>query len=186
MASSEPYIGSIDLWPLTWATSEYVMCNGQLLTIQQYSPLFALIGITFGGNGSTNFAVPNMQGRVPIGAGTSPVSGKLYKVGDVGGSETFSLGLTNLPAHTHTAAGTVTPKAGTGKIVLTSDPTAAFAGQTASTTPVYTTTNNVTMGESPVTITVAPAGSNAPFYSMPPYLALNYIIAVMGLFPTRP
>jgi microcystin-dependent protein len=186
MACSEPYISSIELWPLTWATQEYVLCNGQLLTIQQYSPLFALIGKTFGGNGTTNFAVPNMQGRVPIGAGTSPVSGNVYNIGDVGGSETVTLTQANLPAHTHTAAGTVTPKAGTGKVALVSDPTNAFPGQTASTTQVYTASNNANMGQSPVTVTVGVTGSSAPFYALPPFLALNYIIAVMGLFPTRP
>jgi len=182
MASVENYLASVDLWPMNWAPQGWANCTGTLLAISQYSALFALIGTTFGGNGVQTFGLPNMQGSVPIGIGVSP-TGTVYNIGQVGGQEHVTLSISQMPSHTHVAAGTVNPKAGTGKLTLSGDPTNNFPAQ--STTTVYSSANNVTMGQSPVAVTVQPVGNSLPVNILPPYVALNYIIALTGIFPTR-
>jgi microcystin-dependent protein len=198
MPASDPIIGSVDLWPVSWAPVDWVICNGALLPINQYAALFSLLGTTFGGNGSTTFGIPNLQGRVAVGAGTSP-SGTQYALGAVGGAE--SVTAAQMPAHTHGATltppvytGTVTPKAGTGKITLVNDPTGNYPGQTTGSTTIYTSANNVNMGSSPVSLNTSPpgsvtvqsTGSASPMRILPPYQVLNYIIALNGIYPQRP
>lgn len=208
MASPEPYIGSVDLWAMNWAPQYYANCNGALLPISQYTPLFSLLGTNFGGNGQTTFGLPNMQGRIPIGMGVSP-QGTQYILGEVGGAESVTLNSTQMPAHIHAttytapsfsaaASGSFSPKAGTGKITLSSDPTNNYPGQTASTNQIYTSANNASMGSNSVNVTVTlnqtspgsvvvqPAGGNLPFSIIPPFQVLNYIIALQGIFPPRP
>lgn len=190
MASNEPFMSSVDLWPLDWAPVNWAPCNGALLSIAEYSALFALLGTRYGGNGTTNFALPDLRGRVPVGMGQGPGTSS-YMLGQTGGAEDSSFRMTadQMPSHTHAASGTVSPGSATstGKGASTSQsPTGNYCGTAG--TPIYGTPANEQMAESPVTVTVQPAGSSqpTPVNVMQPYIVLNYIIALLGTFPSRP
>ena len=182
-AGSDPLMGSVDLWAPNFAPRDWALCAGQLFSIAQYSALFALLGTTYGGDGKTTFALPDMRGRIPIGVGNGPGLSD-YILGQKSGSENVTLTLAQMPMHTHPATGTVTPSAGTGKITLSNDPTSNYMGQTPSTN-VYTSSNNAAMGSSPLNIQIGLSGSGQPFNILQPYLCLNYIICISGVFPSR-
>jgi microcystin-dependent protein len=150
------------------------MCQGQLLSIASNTALFSLLGTTFGGNGQTTFGLPDMRSRVPVGmgqgAGLSP-----YVQGQMGGTETVTLNTNQIPAHQHG----VTPPAKNGAGDDTNPGGNKFMA-TAS-TDLYATSNNVTMG----TFATGLTGGNQPFSIVQPYLAMNYIIALEGIFPSR-
>lgn len=97
----DPMIGMIFMVPWNWAPLNYQLCQGQLLTVQQYEALYSLMGFVFGGNGSSNFNLPNLQGRTPIGTGT--LNASLYTLGNVGGAQTTTLTQAQMPAHVHGA-----------------------------------------------------------------------------------
>jgi microcystin-dependent protein len=206
------YLGSIEIWAMNWAPVGFAVCNGQLLPISQYNAMFALLGTYFGGNGQTNFGLPDLCGRVPIGFGQSqqPVNPPLtnHAFAEKGGTEANTLTLSQMPSHNHTAVmtaptytaaisgGAVTPKAKTGPGTLVTSPAGAVSGT--STTNLYSTTSNASMLPADVTLTIAvtnaqngtvtvgPNGSNYPVNNMMPYLAINYIIQMEGIFPSRP
>jgi microcystin-dependent protein len=114
----DPILAQIMLWPVSWVPEGWLACNGQLLSVQQYAALYSLIGITYGGDGQNNFALPNLNGRVPVG-----VDGATFLFGKTGGSATsnvvingtatgaFTLNANQLPAHTHTVGGATVPVA---------------------------------------------------------------------------
>ena len=183
MASAEPLMSSVELWPINFAPRGWAYCSGQLLPIAQNSALFSLIGTTYGGDGRTTFGLPDMQGRVPIGAGNGAGLSP-YVLGQRGGSEIQTLTVAQMPIHNHTAKGTVTPLAGTGKISLGNDPTSNYMGATPATN-IYTSANNAAMGSSPVTVTVDNNGGSQPISIIRHYICLSYIIALVGIFPSR-
>lgn len=189
MASDTPYIASVDLWPLDWAPRNWAPCNGALLPVASYQALFSLLGNRFGGDARTNFALPDLRGRVPVGMGQRP-GGPQYVVGQTGGAENsfFNMTADQMPAHAHAASGTVKPGSATstGKGASTSQsPSGNYCGTAG--TPIYGTPANEQMAESPVTVTVESAGGSqpTPVNVLQPYLALNYIIALEGLYPPR-
>ena len=186
MASTEPFISSVELWPLNWAPQNWAACNGQLLPINQYTALYSLLGTVYGGNGQTNFALPDLRGRVPVGMGQSPGTSN-YTLGQSGGTETVALNSNQMPQHTHSASGTVNPAAAAGgRGSSTSvDPTNNFSGTAPTTAPVYGTPATAQMGQSPVAVTGQQAGGGQPFGILQPYLTLNYIIALEGIYPSR-
>jgi microcystin-dependent protein len=215
MASDSQLMSSVDLWPLSWAPMGWMLCNGQTLAISSYSALFALIGITFGGNGTSNFNLPDLRGRVPVGAGIAG-SGTNYAIGVTGGVEQVTLTAAQAPAvpHIHpatsvdpnftgNATGTVTPGANDGSrgAVPSNSPTNSYPATMPSGTNNYATPANTHMGSTPLTITVnitksspgsVTVGANVqtapatPHENRMPYMPLNYIIAVEGIFPSRP
>lgn len=178
---SDQYLGEIRLVGFNFAPVGWAMCDGQLLSIAQNTALFALLGTTYGGNGVSTFALPNLQSRVAVGmgqgAGLSP-----YTIGQTGGTENTSLSLSNLPAHTHpllgsTATGTQSSPAG-----------AAIAQINAGTAREP----QIALGYSPGTPSstmasgsIGSTGNGVPFNIVQPYLAMNYIIALQGIFPSR-
>jgi microcystin-dependent protein len=171
---SDPYIGEIRLVPFTFAPQGWAFCNGQLLNIAQYSALYAVIGIFYGGDGRTNFALPNLQGRVPIHQGQGPALSP-RTVGSTGGAQTATL--TDVPTHTHTALAA----SGSGP----TSPAGATWGSQAGRNPPPTYFNgnpNTTM--SPQAL-LAAGGGGAAHNNMQPYLTLNFVIALVGLFPSR-
>ncbi|XKH39010.1 phage tail protein [Azospirillum doebereinerae] len=115
-------IGMIFMVPWNWAPMNYQLCQGQLVTVQQYEALYSLMGFTFGGNGSSNFNLPNLQGRTPIGTGI--LNATQYTLGNAGGTQATTLSLTNMPAHTHSASftgtggGSGTPASASGSVTL--------------------------------------------------------------------
>jgi microcystin-dependent protein len=166
-----PYIGEILLVPFNFAPHNWAFCNGQLLPIIQNQALFSLLGTQFGGNGTTNFALPDLRGRSPIGAGQGPGLTP-YNVGETGGQETVTLTVNQLPAHDHPAFGSA------NQATMTNPSGAVWATQTRLT--IYSSTTDSThMAPSGLT------GGNQPHDNRAPYLTLNYIISLAGIFPTR-
>jgi microcystin-dependent protein len=169
----DPYLGQISIVSFGFAPKGWALCNGQLLPINQNQALFALLGTTYGGDGRVNFALPNLQGRAPVHVGPTIVQGQL------GGAASVTLTTDQMPAHTHNAQGTanqassMTPggnvlaeKPRRGKNVFGPQPT----GQDVQ--PLD--------GSS-----IASAGGSQPHNNMQPYLVLNYVIAMQGIFPSR-
>ncbi|QNN43775.1 phage tail protein [Pedobacter roseus] len=168
------FIGEIKLIGESFAPSGWALCNGQLLAIQSNSALYSILGTTYGGNGTTTFALPNLQGTVPVGAGNGPGLTPL-PLGEQYGTETVTLNVTNLPSHTHnvkavSANGTV------------STPTGNYFADKGRFDNDYTTNlPNVQMNP----LTVGVAGNSLPVPIMQPYMALYYVIALQGVFPAR-
>jgi microcystin-dependent protein len=170
---SDQFLGEIRIFPFNFAPTGWQQCNGQILAISQYSALFSLLGTNYGGNGTSNFALPNFQGSVPVhhgqGAGLSP-----YVVGQTGGSTTVTLLQNQAPTHGHTFSGD-----SSAKKELSNVTNAAPAG---SATPVYSTVApNVQMAAT----MLATAGGNLPHDNLQPYLVLNICIAMVGIYPSR-
>ena len=176
------YIGQINLFGFDFAPRFWAQCNGQLLAINQNQALFSLLGTNYGGNGSTTFALPDLRGRVPIsqgqGAGLSN-----YSIGQVAGAETVTLTTGQLPVHTHTLnATTATGSATTpGPTVMLATPVEAGVN-----TSLYVVPGTSTVNQAPMAAqSIGTAGGSQPHENMMPYQALNYIIALEGIFPSR-
>jgi microcystin-dependent protein len=169
---SEPFLGEIRPFPFNFAPRGWAMCDGQLLPINQNQALFSLLGTTYGGNGATTFALPDLRGRTPLHHGQGPGL-STYALGKRGGEERHVLTVNELPAHDHVLRGSKGPSE-------TSNPTNArpAAGGRYDTIPVANL-NQVSMAET------LKRGDNAPHNTLQPYLALNYCIALQGIFPSR-
>ncbi len=163
---AEQYISEIRLVAFNYPPKGWAFCNGQLLPINQYQALFSLIGTYYGGNGTTNFALPNLQGASPIHMGNG------FSLGNAGGQATVTLNTSELPAHTHTAEGVST--------IANLEPASGNAWAAATANP-YAPSSNVAMGPG----AVAQTGGSQPHNNMPPYLVMSYIIALQGIFPSR-
>ena len=168
---SEPFLGEIYLVPYTFAPRGYAFCAGQILPIAQNTALFSLLGTTFGGNGQTTFALPDLRSRVPVGVGQGPGLSNI-DLGQVGGSETATLTSNQLPAHSHLAS--ASGAAGTATRPANNVPAAGQA--------VYTgASDGSTLNPS----FIQSSGGSQPFGLRSPYLGINYIIALEGIFPSR-
>lgn len=165
----EVFIGTILLFGGNFAPRGWALCNGQLMSISQNSALFSILGTTYGGDGMQTFALPDLRGRLPLGWGAGP--GLTPRdLGEQGGTETTTLTLNNMPAHNHTIAAL---SAAADQTL----PTGHFlAGE-----KIYTSRVDTTLSPQAVSV----SGANQPFSSMPPFLALNYIIALEGIYPSR-
>jgi microcystin-dependent protein len=169
---SEPFIGQIQTFGFGFEPAGWARCNGQLLSIAEYTALFALIGTTYGGDGQITFALPDLRGRVALHQGTGP--GLTPRViGQTGGTETVTLNINQIPAHTHfvTANGTAGSK-------LEDVPNGNFLGPA----EIYSTSSTgAILNNQSVTV----AGSNQPHPNMQPYLTINWCICLEGIFPSR-
>ncbi|MDO7877406.1 tail fiber protein [Hymenobacter sp. ASUV-10] len=174
------YVGEIRIFAGNFAPENWVFCKGQLLAISEYDVLYSLIGTTYGGDGQTTFAVPNLQSRVVVGQGQS-VQGTSYPVGMAAGVEAVTVLAAQLPSHQHPVLNT-TITAITGGTGQTSPAGAFFGDQGAS---AYATTNSgQKLNASAVTGQSSPAGGGQPHSNIQPVLALNYIIALQGIYPS--
>jgi microcystin-dependent protein len=187
---TEPFIGEICIVGFNFAPRGYASTNGQLLSIAQNTALFSLLGTTYGGNGQTTFALPDTRGRVIIGAGQGPGISN-YVLGQVGGTETVTLTVSQMPAHTHPATTTVTVQArGVSTQGNADDPggntwaAKARGGQYSSAAPDVDMAAGAIVSSSAST-TVGSAGGNQPFSIVQPYVVLNPVIALQGIFPSR-
>jgi microcystin-dependent protein len=179
---SEQYLGEIRIASFNFAPNGWALCNGQLLSIQQNTALFALLGTFYGGNGTSTFALPNFQGRIPIhagvGDGLSP-----YVQGENGGTESVTLLLNQMPQHNHL----VNASSNFG----TSDaPSGNLLGSTnagTSNAPAAGQLDFVTTGpnSSMEATTISQTGGNQPHANLQPYLAVTFMIALVGIFPSR-
>ena len=172
--AQDQYIGEIRMFAGTFAPRGWAFCEGQLLSIAQYTALFSLLGTTYGGDGRTTFALPDLRGRVPMHPGQGPGL-SLRRLGEKGGVEQHTLTTQELPPHTHAlyADSSVGTSSGPGGLA----PARNAAG-----IPQYGPGSNVTLDASAVGTT----GGGQPHSIMQPYLAVNYIIALEGIFPSRP
>lgn len=183
----EELIGTIKLFAGNFAPRGYMLCNGQILSISQNTALFSILGTTYGGNGQTTFALPNLQGTVPIGVGTDR-GGTTYVEGQIGGSSTVTLTTQQMPAHVHAGPGTmsVSPANATDSVpargMSIATPGSLVSRQFTGTLGFATSTPSVDLTTG---ITTAAAGGTQPMPNMQPYLVLNYIICVEGVFPSR-
>lgn len=175
--AQDGYIGEIRLFAGNFAPKNWALCNGQILTISQNAALFSILGVTYGGNGITTFALPDLRGRVAVSAGTSTTT-TVYTLGQTGGTESNTLSSLQLPAHTHQVTLSQPVSSAEGN---TDDPTGHYPALVKN---GYSTTGTATGAAQ--TITVGTAGNNAPVNNMQPYLGLNYIICVSGIYPSRP
>lgn len=163
-----PYMGELKLVSFNFAPKGWVQCNGQLLPINANQALFSLLGTFYGGNGVQNFAVPNLQGRTPISQGNG------YTIGQLGGEVAHTLNGSEVPAHTHSATAVSTSANSTSA-------SGSFLGGSGN-LPIYNGFANQVALNSAVVQTV---GGSQPHPNMQPYLVMNWIISVNGMFPSR-
>ena len=170
---ADPFVAEIRIYPFNFAPKGWAWCDGQLLPLSQNTALFSLLGTTYGGNGKSNFALPNLQGRAPMQPGQGPGL-SLHDLGEAGGSDTESLLESEMPSHTHSARAAVDP----------ADLNAPSSTRSlARSTPgyAYQSANSslVAMSDS----ALAPAGGDQPHNNMMPYLTFYFCIAMQGVFP---
>ncbi len=171
---SEPFLAQIQIFGFNFAPQGWALCAGQIMAISQNTALFSLLGTTYGGDGKTNFALPNLKGRVPIHSGQGPGL-TLRDLGEQAGEEFVTLLTSEIPAHNHSA--TCNPAVGTSY-----DPAGNVWCHDAGETNEYSSGNPA--GQmSPNALT--PSGGGQPHNNMQPYLVLNYCIALVGIFPAR-
>ncbi|PYT00799.1 MAG: phage tail protein [Acidobacteria bacterium] len=174
---SEPFLGEIVMFAGNFAPRGWAFCQGQLLSIAQNTALFSILGTTYGGNGQTTFALPDFRGRVPMGTGQGPGLSP-RTLGEESGTETVTLLSTQMPAHTHTASAQLHAS------TLAADDTLP-AGNFPADGGSYRTTTDTTMNANAVTVTNGISGGSQPFSIVQPYLVINFIIAIEGIFPSR-
>lgn len=163
-----PFIGQIQMFGFNFAPRGWALCNGQTLPINQNQALFSILGTTYGGNGTTNFLLPNLQGRTAMQFGTGPGLSQ-RNLGQTGGAENVTLQTTQMPSHNHTASAN-NGTAGVG----------SPAGATWAQGP-YSASSNASMNPADLSLT----GGGQPHPNQPPYLVVNFCIALQGLFPSR-
>lgn len=175
---SEPFIGEIRMFAGNFAPRGWALCNGQLLAISQNTALFSLLGITYGGDGRTTFALPNLQGRAPLHPGNGPGLSP-RQPGETGGEETVTLDSSRMPAHTHgvrcssTTGDQATPVGNVCAVGAGQRGQVFYADAPGASPPAL---NDGAVGN---------AGGGAPHNNLPPYLAVNFIIALQGVYPSR-
>ena len=177
--ANEPYLGAIFMFAGNFAPRGFALCQGQLLAISQNAALFSILGTTYGGNGTTTFALPDLRGRGPIGQGQGPGLPNVT-LGEVGGNSNITILTGNLPAHTHTvnvstgSAGQASPQSNFPASIVDSTGAGGNGYNT-------TATAGATFNPGAVNLT----GGNIPLNVQDPYLGINYIIALTGIFPSR-
>jgi microcystin-dependent protein len=174
---ADPFVAELRLVGFNFAPVGWALASGQVLPISQYAGLFFLLGTNFGGNGTSTFALPNLQGSIPVGAGQGPGL-SLYTVGESGGSQDVTLLQSEMPQHSH-------------KMLVDSSPATAntpvnnaFGRSTSAAGNLYTTKTSPTVPMNPGIVTSF--GGSLPHNNLMPNLTLNWIIALQGVLPTRP
>lgn len=177
---SEPFLGTIMIWPINFSPRGWAFCEGQTLAIGTNTALYSLLGTTYGGNGQTTFALPDLRGRIPVGAGQGPGLSP-YTLGQKAGTESVTLQSANLPPHSHacmayaedgTASKPSQNSLPAGLVGTEGRPPPPVNGYAPQGTPVM-------LGQTSVT------GQGIPFDNHAPYLALNFAIALEGIYPSR-
>lgn len=174
---SDPFIAEIRIFPFNFAPRGWAACNGQLLPIAQNTALFSLVGTTYGGDGRSTFGLPNLAGRLPLAPGQGPGLSP-RDLGEAGGSATVTLQASQIPAHSHQLTASVSANSASpaGNVMATA------LSATGTPVPVYKNgSNRVAMAAA----AVAPVGAGLPHNNLPPFLALNFCIALQGVFPPR-
>jgi microcystin-dependent protein len=172
---ADPFVAEIRIFPFNFAPKGWAWCDGQLLPLSQNTALFSLLGTTYGGNGKSNFALPDLQGRAPMHPGQGPGL-SLHDLGETGGSETITLLESEIPAHSHEHKAQNSPLGGSvlpeGNAL--NRPSSGF---------LYSPLPATTVAMAPEGI--APSGGDQPHNNMQPYLTFYFCIALQGVFPPR-
>lgn len=163
---SDPYVGEIRMFAGNFAPAGWMLCQGQLLPISEYEVLFNLIGTTYGGDGQSTFALPDLRGRLPIHMGSG------FTLAQIGGAERVTLTTNEMPAHPHAVAATTNPN------------TASLPGGNflASGPDIY---DQNKPGTSTMAPAIGPAGGSQPHDNFQPYLCVNFILSLFGVFPSQ-
>jgi microcystin-dependent protein len=169
----DPFVAEIRIFPFNFAPKGWALCNGQLLPISQNTALFSLLGTFYGGDGKSNFALPNLQRSVPLGQGQS-TTGSVYDLGQTDGSDTVTLLGSEIAAHAHQVKATVD----SGDVSIASS-NSIFALSDGGT--LYQDTANTQLAPQ----AIAPTGGDQPHNNLMPYLVLNFCIALQGVYPPR-
>lgn len=173
---SNPFLAEIRIFTAGFAPKGWAQCDGQLMPISQNTALFSLLGTTYGGNGTSNFALPNLQGCAPMQAGQGPGL-TLRDLGETAGEQTVTLLQTEMPAHTHGALGSSNSDA------VTPTANAWGEGQKLGGAVIYAPSANNNVQMNPFALSIA--GGSQPHNNMQPFLGLMFIIALQGVFPAR-
>ncbi|UCS92359.1 tail fiber protein [Echinicola marina] len=180
--STEPFIGEVKLFAFNFAPRGYSLCEGQVLPISTNTALFSLIGTYYGGNGTTTFALPDLRGRMPIGQHQGPGLPN-YTIGEKGGTTSTNILTSNLPAHEHSAAPVNVKIPVSSNLAEESSPVDGYLAL--STSENYNSNPNAFYGNVQVSGTTGITGGNIPISIVNPFLAMNYSIATVGIFPSR-
>jgi len=176
---SNPFLGEIRMVAFNFAPRGWAVCNGQLMQIAQNTALFSLLGTTYGGDGIRTFAVPDLQNRTPIHPGQGPGLSQ-YSLGDTGGVSTVTLIQSQLPSHAHSVA--CDPAGGSQQEAANAVWASSGAGRTS---PAYYASPTANLaGMNPGAL--APAGGSQPHNNRSPYLGVMFVIAIEGIYPSRP
>jgi microcystin-dependent protein len=167
-----PFLGEILLVPYNFAPKGWAICDGSILPIAQETALFSLLGTTYGGDGIQTFALPDLRGRSPISSGQGPGL-QNYDLGQEGGEEAVTLSVSQIPSHTHPVVGSTT-------VANLAGPSGAVWA-TQSLLNIYSSAPNTSMAPGAVSM----AGSGQAHDNRSPYLTLNYVIALQGIYPSR-
>jgi microcystin-dependent protein len=166
----EPFLGEIRIFSFNFPPKGWAFCNGQLLPINQNQALFSILGTTYGGDGRTNFGLPNLQGRVPLHIGQG------ITLGQQGGSETVTLSLTQLPTHAHPLAASTDPAVAMLPTAVALAKKPRFGADVYAAAPADTPLHPASLGG---------VGGNQAHENMQPFTVLNFAIALQGIFPTQ-
>jgi microcystin-dependent protein len=169
---SNPYVGEIRMFGGNFAPAGWAFCDGSLLPISENDVLFNLIGTTYGGDGQQTFAVPDLRGRVPVHNGTGS-SGTTYTIGERAGVETVTLGVQQTPAHSH-------PLLGSDSIANSSTPAGNVPAKSTTFDPYLLDVSGTAMAAQ----SIGPAGGSQPHDNVQPFLCVNFIISLFGIFPS--
>ena len=183
LCAQQSYVGEIRLFAGNFPPNGWMYCDGQLLSISEYDTLFQLIGTTYGGDGQSTFALPDLRSRVPVGQGGSLLNN--LQVGGITGQEQFTLNSSSLPAHTHNAQIMVSDQRATQAVPTTSSSistTGIVSGRSFRPNASY---NNLLPDVLIDSFTTGSAGGNQPVNLIKPFQAINYIISMYGIYPTQ-
>jgi len=177
----DEFLGMIKLFAGNFEPRGWAFCNGQILSIAQNTALFSILGTTYGGNGQTTFALPDLRGRMAVGMGTGPGLSN-YTLGEVTGTESISMLVSNMPSHTHSITGTLAIPVNDSNADA-EGPVGAYLGTPAE--AIYSSTTNASGAPANIQATAQPTGGSIPFSIVQPVLGLSYIICLSGLYPSR-
>jgi len=174
---TNPFVAEIRIFPFNFAPTGWAFCNGQLLPLSQNTALFSLLGTTYGGDGKSNFALPNLQGSAPMHPGQGPGL-SLHDLGETGGSTTVSLLESEMPSHSHSLQASP-------RVANLDNPSPNNALGRTSPQQLYYQSSPTPSLTALSPNTIAPAGGDQPHNNLMPYLTLNFCIALQGVFPPR-
>jgi len=172
---AQPYVGEIRMFAGNFAPAGWMFCEGQLLPISEYETLFQLIGTTYGGDGESTFSLPDLRGRVPIHNGTAIYDGTNYILGDTGGVEEVTLTINQIPSHSHSLLATT-------DLASTGNPSEAYLSSAVTGSKIYSAaTPTIPLNNG----TITPDGGSQPHTNFQPYLCVDFIISLFGIFPSQ-